>query len=230
VIRLRLASLAALLALAGCGGGYAGPPDASLWVTRDRGLKVLIATHVYSGDTAAQALESVAKVRTTYGGAFIQAVDGLASHSHQDWFYYVNGYASDRGAADYLLHPGDVEWWDYRDWKDPGDDPLVVGAFPEPFLHGFDGKVRPAAVRYSTPAQRAAARRLARILHARSVAAADVPVARGANELLLGTGRPRFTIRYRAGSGTAGDPVLVVYSGATDFLEGGHYRFLYGTG
>ena len=42
------------------------------------------------------------------------------------------------GAAEVHLHPGDVEWWDYRSWRGGGMSvPVVVGAFPEPFLHGF---------------------------------------------------------------------------------------------
>ena len=33
-------------------------------------------------------------------------------------------------------------------------EPVVVGAFPEPFLHGYAGKVRPVAIRYA-PGQKA---------------------------------------------------------------------------
>ena len=39
------------------------------------------------------------------------------------------------------LHPGDVLWWDYRRWSGAAMSvPVVVGAYPEPFLHGFPGK------------------------------------------------------------------------------------------
>ena len=39
------------------------------------------------------------------------------------------------------MHPGDVLWWDYRHWSGGGMSvPVVVGAYPEPFLHGFAGK------------------------------------------------------------------------------------------
>ena len=59
----------------------------------------------------------------------------------------MNGIEATRGAVEYRLRDGDVEWWDYRDWGRVGQDvPVVVGAFPEPFLHGYDGKVRPAVV------------------------------------------------------------------------------------
>ena len=78
---------------------------------------------------------------------FVQSIDGVSGDrsSQRDWFYFVNGYEADRGAADYTLHPGDVEWWDYRAWKHAIHVPVVVGAFPEPFLHGYSGKTRAAS-------------------------------------------------------------------------------------
>jgi hypothetical protein len=203
---LPLVAAAALLA-GGCGGG-AGKRDATLWVTRDRGATTLKAQSVRSGLTAAQALESAAKVKTAYSGEFITGIDGVESADHRDWFVYVNGYASDRGATDYVLHPGDVEWWDYRSWGDPNAAPLVAGAFPEPFLHGFDGKRRPAAVRFG-PGEQAAARALARVVGASSLGALSVPAPKGANLLVVERGGPRLRIRYRAGHGSAGDPVEV---------------------
>ena len=65
----------------------------------------------------------------------------------RDWFYFVNGIEPDHGGAEVKLRPGDVLWWDYRDWREETRRPVVVGAFPEPFLHGWDGKRRPAEVR-----------------------------------------------------------------------------------
>ena len=68
----------------------------------------------------------------------------------EDWFWFVNGLAGDRSATSYRLRDGDVAWWDYRDWSsDAATLEVVAGAFPEPFLHGYDGKRRPAAVRYA---------------------------------------------------------------------------------
>ena len=222
--RVRLVPLAVLLALAaGCGGGT-GRVDATLWVTRDRGAAVMHEERVGSGATGAQALEGVAKVKTRYGGAFVQGIDGVEGGGSRDWFFYVNGYIADRGGADYLLHPGDVEWWDFRRWDAPNEAPLVVGAFPEPFLHGYDGKTRPAAVRYSVSAQAQGARALGRLLHA-SVARVGVPVPAGANELRLVTGAPRFRIRYRAGHGSAGDPVLALFAGDAVGLAQDPHRF-----
>ena len=48
----------------------------------------------------------------------------------------MNGYEGDRSAASYRLRDGDVAWFDYRAWEREGEARVVVGAFPEPFLHG----------------------------------------------------------------------------------------------
>ena len=58
------------------------------------------------------------------------------------------------------LHPGDVLWWDYRRWSGGAMSvPVVVGAYPEPFLHGFPGKTSVVG------ADRALAARLAQQVH-----------------------------------------------------------------
>ena len=101
---------------------------------------------VPAGLTALQGLDRVAKLKTRYGGRYVRAVDGLAEHGRTSWFYYVNGYLADQGSAEYRLRAGDVEWWDYRSWRDPLDDAVVVGAFPEPLVHGYGGKRRPTVV------------------------------------------------------------------------------------
>lgn len=147
----RAACIAALaLALAGCGGQglSGGHGTAELWITRDRGAVVVLRTTVPAGETAMQALERRAKVGTRYGGRFVQSIDGVAgsASAQRDWFWYVNGLEGGTSAAEYRLHPGDVEWWDYRSWKGTLSVPVVVGAFPEPFLHGFAGKRPPAVV------------------------------------------------------------------------------------
>src|SRR5262245_58543369 len=141
-MRRLLPLLAVVAALAGCGGGGDGG-KATLWVTRDRGAEVLVEKTVSAGLTAMQALRTEADVETSYGGRFVQSIEGISGDlgAHRDWFYFVNGVEADRGAAEYRLRPGDVLWWDYRPWS--GDDmrvPVVVGAFPEPFLTGYGGE------------------------------------------------------------------------------------------
>lgn len=152
-MRRRLVLLACLLSLAGCGGGAgsggtAGEKAAELWVTRDRGSEVLLTATVPSGLTVLQALERVADVETRYGGRFVQSIEGVEGSlaARTDWFYFVNGIEADVGAAEVVLHPGDVAWWDFRSWE--GESQLaVVGAFPEPFRHGWAGEPRPVEIR-----------------------------------------------------------------------------------
>jgi hypothetical protein len=142
-----------------------------------------------------QGLERVAKVSTRYGGRYVRSVNGVSESGRSSWFYYVNGYLADRSAAEYRLRPGDVEWWDFRSWSDPAQDPVVVGAFPEPFVHGYDGHRRPAVV-IST--DRALGRRLARLVHGRLATHAPA----GANVLDVTRGRhPRFSAQARLDPG-----------------------------
>ena len=187
-------------ALAGCGSAQHG--TASVWVTRDRGAHVLLVRKVPAGLTAMQALQRVAHVQTRYAGRFVQSINGVSGslERQQDWFYFVNGYEADRGAAEYRLHPGDVEWWDYRSWKTAMRVPVVVGAFPEPFLHGYDGKRLTACV---VGPRSKAKRMLQRLLHARSGPCE-------ANVLIL---EPGARERFAASTRGAGERVRFVYVG-----------------
>jgi Domain of unknown function (DUF4430) len=225
---VRLAPLLAAVAVAaGCGSTSSG--RAVVWVTRDRGAHVLHAAKVPAGLTAMQALSRVAKVDTRYGGRYVRAVDGVREHGQTAWFYYVNGYLADRSAAEYKLHTGDVEWWDYRSWRDPAQDPLVVGSFPEPFLHGYGGKRRPAVVVALDPTNRFV-RAVARRLHAKTVeAGAGVPG--GANVLYLGGGTTgtRFEARLRREGSPPGSAVRMLFLGDLDVIArpGFPFRFHY---
>jgi Domain of unknown function (DUF4430) len=187
-VRLGWLALAlAVLLLAGC-GGQRGHGSARVWITRDRGASVLFTGRVPAGITAMQALDRVAKVKTRYGGRFVQAIDGLSGSlsAQRDWFYFVNGIEADRSAAEYRLHRGDLEWWDYRSWRNAMSVPVVIGAFPEPFLHGYDGHWRPTRVVYE-PGARNAARAIARIVQGR-VAPLTPELPPNANVVLVHTG------------------------------------------
>ena len=150
-MRRAAALLALALSLAACGGGSeAGKGTAHLWVTRDRGATLILTADVPAGLTPLQALEREADVKTRYGGRFVQAVNGIAGSlsGRRDWFYFLNGIEPDVGAAELTLRPGDIAWWDYRSWAGSDrEQRAVVGAFPEPFVHGWAGKRRPAEVR-----------------------------------------------------------------------------------
>ena len=177
-----------------------------------------------------QALDREADVSTRYGGRYVQSVDGLEGSlsKRRDWFWFVNGIEGDRSGGDYELRDGDIAWWDYRSWKGEMRQPVVVGAFPEPFLHGYDGKTRPVAVRYATGLERGA-RAVARLLGADSVKPLSATAPADANVFLTVKGRMRFTAAPRDESAGAGSPVLFTFSGDAEALARNpdRYRFRY---
>jgi hypothetical protein len=211
-VRRLLAWAALLLLLAGCGGAGGEEGTATLWVTRDRGAEVLLADEVPAGQTLMRALASKLDIETRYGGRYLQAVEGVAGslERQRDWFWFVNGYEGDRSAAEYRLRDGDVAWWDFRAWEREGEARVVVGAFPEPFLHGFAGERRPAVVRYE-PSQESRAMRLASRIGAEDVQRLGAPVPEGSNVLEVRSGPPRFVAELLGE--TAGDPVRFVLAG-----------------
>jgi hypothetical protein len=202
----RLLLFALALALTGCGGGR-DHGTATVWVTRDRGATLLHDETVPAGLTAMQALDRVADVKTRYGGRFVQSVDGLEGDAsrRRDWFYFVNGIEADVGAAEYRLHDGDVEWWDFRSWQTRMRQPVVVGAFPEPFVHGFDGKPRPTIVRYDGAANESAAHAIAKLVHAKKVIAYHQAVGLGPN--VIDIGKSGAYVRISIPDGGTTDPV-----------------------
>lgn len=225
--RLCIGLLLAAVALSGCGGEGPTADDgtARLWVTRDRGATVLLDVEVPAGQSLLRALKSKTRVDTRYGGGFVQTIDGLegSARRHEDWFWFVNGLAGDRSAASYRLRPGDIAWWDYRDWSGDAETlEVVVGAFPEPFLHGYAGNVRPAVVRYA-PDLGEAASRVAEALGSDDVAPSGAAVAAGANVFELVEGEPHLTAALRKpGSGPSG-AVRFSFSGSVDRLLAGDF-------
>ena len=157
----RARALLAALALAGCGPAAAGcglgegeerEGGASVRVTRDFGhteLGTARVARVREDQTVMRLLSSEFDVDTRFGGRFVQGIDGLEGEGaggQVDWFYFVNGVEAAVGAAEYELSPGDRVQWDYRDWSATMRVPAIVGAFPEPFLHGLEGERRPVRV------------------------------------------------------------------------------------
>jgi hypothetical protein len=211
--RETVALILAVAALAGCGGGDGG--TATVWVTRDRGAHVVLQREVPSGLTAMQALDRVADIDTRYGGRFVQAINGIEGSlgARRDWFYFINGYEGDRSAAEYRLHDGDVEWWDFRSWRTRMREPVVVGAFPEPFLHGFNGKRRPARVVYFTPRQRADAEKIASLIGGRATTNIFEARPRHWNVLVLTAGGRVPSLRSSYPSSQPGSAVGFVFSG-----------------
>jgi hypothetical protein len=150
---MRLSSASALAALAavslaGCGLGAGSKPSAvSLLVTSRFGADVIHASgplKLEGQETAMSLLQRNYRVDTGDGGGFVESVDGFAG-GHEagqpvDWFYYVNGVEARKGADATTVRSGDRIWWDRHDWSQTEGVPAVVGSFPEPFLHGIEGK------------------------------------------------------------------------------------------
>ena len=128
-------------------------PSAAVVVSTDFGAEIILEeTVAISGNTTAlSALKSVIEVETEYGGGFVSAIGGISSEygdsgNKKDWFFYINGFSSNTGAAAYILNDGDLEHWDFHDWGFRQFIPGIAGEFPEPFLHGYGGEVRPTLV------------------------------------------------------------------------------------
>lgn len=154
-----LTALVPAAALAGCGlGAGRTPASVTLLVTRDFGAQTVRSLpHPRSAgeETVMALLERNAAVATRYGGGFVESVDGQAGgYAHGqpvDWFYYLNGVQADRGAAQTNVRSGDRVWWDLHDWSQTDEVPAVVGSFPEPFLHGVEGRVPHVRVECASP-------------------------------------------------------------------------------
>ena len=150
-----LAAALALCAAAAVGCGL-GPGkdegDLTLTVTRDYGSEVMLqrTDSIKESDTVLRVLDRNTDITTRFGGGFVQSIDGLAGGAgggrSSDWFFYVNGIESPIGSAEYDPSGGDRIWWDYRDWTAAMRVPAVVGSWPEPFLHGFQGRRWPAVL------------------------------------------------------------------------------------
>jgi hypothetical protein len=225
-----LALVVGVVALtAGCGGAGAADDGATaqLWITRDRGSEVLYEGSVPAGLTVLQALDRVADIETRYGGRFVQAIDGVEGSVARgwDWFYFVNGVAADRSAAEYRLREGEIAWWDFRRWSGSTETRIVVGAFPEPFLHGYDGERPRVVVTFDRPSQRAAARKVARLLRGR---VADGRVRCCPSTFHLAARAPCF----EAEAVSADGPYRFVFAGDAHALvrDPGRFRFRFEAG
>ena len=182
-------------------------------MTRDFGHQRLARSRVAKvgeGQTIMRLLQSTHRVETRHGGRFVQAIDGLPGRGTTggpDWFYYVNGILGEVAAGQRQLAPGDVVQWDYRAWKAARRVPAIVGAYPEPFVSGTEGKRLPTRLECETeqgPACEEVTWRLS---------AAGVPVARarlatpgGQEGLRVVVARWAAARRVRAASRLEGAP------------------------
>jgi hypothetical protein len=158
--------LAAALLLAGCGVGQTGhQAPVEVTITRDLGAVTVRDVQVKSGVTV---------------GALLRG-----QPSGQRW---VNGVAAGNRAT---VHGGDRVWADLAAAR--AQTPAVVGSFPEPFLHGIDGKRLPVRIECAD-ARGSACRQVGDRL-----AGYQIPAARGG----LQTARAPETLRVLVGPWTA---------------------------
>ena len=105
--------------LAGCGLGQTGhQAPVKVTITRDLGAVLVLEVQAKSGSKV---------------GALLRR-----QPSGQHW---INGVAADDDAT---VHGGDRVWADVA--TAGARTPAVVGSFPEPFLHGIDGKRLPVRI------------------------------------------------------------------------------------
>jgi hypothetical protein len=144
-------AIAVAIVLAGCGlQAGKGASGVSLTVTRDFGtvpVGSVVEHQVPGAPTVLSLLERSFRVRTGDGGG-VDAIDGQASDTsaRRDWFYYVNGIKAPVGANLAEVRHGDRVWWDLHDWSAIYSIPAVVGSYPEPFVHGIDGRRYPTTL------------------------------------------------------------------------------------
>jgi Domain of unknown function (DUF4430) len=144
------------IAIAGCGlgAGKSTSGVVTLAVTRDFGaapVGSVTEKNIPGSQTVMRMLEQSFKVTTRYSGGFVESIAGHAgSSSRLDWFYYVNGIEASMGAAGTSVNKGDRIWWDLHDWTATDSIPAVVGSFPEPFVHGINGRRYPTTLECAT--------------------------------------------------------------------------------
>ena len=135
--RLALLLIGVLL-LAGGGNstpGSAGSAEIALTVTRDFGRTPVVAlTHE----------------RVPEPPGLAEILQRYASPRHMEGLF-VNGIVAGEDAAALQVHGGDRVWFDQHNTNVTDVIPAVVGSFPEPFVHGVDGKRLPVRVECDDP-------------------------------------------------------------------------------
>lgn len=134
-IAIALAALAVAIGVAGCGSGEPSGPTTTLNVTRDFGAVAVEPTTLVAatpGLTVMRQLEQTAEVETTYGGRFVNSINGLKGGGGNDWLFFVDGVESDKAATEWRLSGGEVVQWDFHAWQGVKTGDAIVGAFPRP--------------------------------------------------------------------------------------------------
>ncbi len=140
----------AILISGGCGGSpEIETGQVTLFVTKDFGKRSIYKQQIEldSKKSVMEILNEHLDIKTAYGGGFVNSINGLESgytnnknQERIDWFYFINGIMTNIGAVEYFPSDGDVIWWDYHPWGNISFSPAVTGAFPQPFLNGYQDK------------------------------------------------------------------------------------------
>jgi len=154
LVLIILLLLSAVVALSACSPGGTGTDiTVRVVVTQNFGRDLMLdeTIEVPTGASALEALQQVADVETAYGGGFVNTINGVRSQypAQEDWLFYINGISTNKGAAGYILEDGDIQHWDFHDWSFRMFIPAIIGDFPQPFLHGYGGQVRPTVIVYA---------------------------------------------------------------------------------
>jgi hypothetical protein len=187
--RAALALPACLLAASGCGLVHNnGTNAATITITQDFGARRVAEIH-QAQVSGTEALISLLRQRfpdVQTSGNTVTSIDGVSAKPGTSWFLFINGSASGIGTPKLrtIVRPGDRIWWDLHNDTATRNVPVVVGSFPEPFVHGLGGKRLPVTLECA-PDVTAACDRVAVAL-----AAVGVPAARQ----LLGTGSGTSTL------------------------------------
>ena len=89
-----------------------------LVVSTGLGEQVLFDKAVLGSGDVIMILSQHTEIETTYGGKFIDSINGLKTEPGSAWFYYVNGKLMDRGAAAYIPKNGDIIQWDFHEYSE----------------------------------------------------------------------------------------------------------------
>jgi Domain of unknown function (DUF4430) len=151
------------LALGGCGLAVGPAPSAvQLLVTSEFGAHVLHRSgglHASEGETIESLLSGSHPVRTSSAAGHVTSIDGLSAtaatsgEGAREWSYYVNGVQVAKRPAKRGVNPGDHVWWDLHPALHTAVTPALVGAYPEPFLNGTEGRRLPIRVECASVSQ-----------------------------------------------------------------------------
>jgi len=131
-----LVLILAVATLAGCGSAAGGGGDGiSISVTRDFGAEDVIALQ-----------RQPVPAEGGLGPILARSPNPRGAQS-----LFVNGILAEKPVSRLTVHGGDRVWLDQHEPGVAREIPAVVGSFPEPFLHGSDGKRLPVRVECDDP-------------------------------------------------------------------------------